>query len=107
MWFSRYSRMVNPLYLYRMKKSSLLVAVILVAFTLFSQADSTLPPYKRFPSFPPVKLLKPDSSSFFSKPDLDKKAAVLLMLFNPQCEHCSMKQRRSFNTLINSGIYRS
>ena len=66
----------------------MLITGVLFAFTLYSQADSTLPPYKRFPFFPPVKLLNTDSSSFFSKTDLDKKAAVLLVLFNPQCEHC-------------------
>ncbi len=71
-----------------MKKSSLLVAGIFLAITLFSQTDSIQPPYKKFPSFPPVRLLNTDSSSFFTKSNLDKKTFALLMLFNPQCEHC-------------------
>lgn len=71
-----------------MKKSSLLVAGIFLAITLFSQTDSIQPPYKKFPSFPPVRLLNTDSSSFFTKSNLDKKTSALLMLFNPQCEHC-------------------
>jgi thioredoxin-related protein len=56
--------------------------------TAFSQADTIQPPYKRFPTFPPVKLLMPDSVSFFTQKDLTKKTPVMLMLFNPQCEHC-------------------
>jgi len=61
---------------------------LLIAATVFSQNDTIQPPYKRFPSFPPVKLLLPDSSTYFTKQDLDKKTQVMLMLFNPQCEHC-------------------
>ncbi len=30
----------------------------------------------------------PDSTSYFTKEDLPKKSAVMLMLFNPQCDHC-------------------
>ncbi len=54
----------------------------------FAQGDSTRAPYLRFPNFPPVKLLMPDSASYFTKNDLSKKSAVMLMLFNPQCDHC-------------------
>lgn len=53
-----------------------------------AQSDSTKAPYLRFPNFPPVKLLLPDSTSYFTKNDLPKKSAVMMMLFNPQCEHC-------------------
>lgn len=59
--------------------------------TCFGQNDSTKAPYLRFPSFPPVKLLMPDSASYFTKNDLSKKSAVMLMLFNPQCDHCQHK----------------
>ncbi|MEO6612008.1 MAG: redoxin domain-containing protein [Chitinophagaceae bacterium] len=67
-----------------------LFTTILLSITLsgFSQADSILAPYKKFPFFPPVKLLLPDSSSFYTRDDLPKKKPVMLMLFNPQCEHC-------------------
>ena len=54
----------------------------------FSQIDSVQqPPFRRFPTFPPVKLLLPDSA-YFTKESLGKKSAVMLMLFSPQCEHC-------------------
>lgn len=74
-----------------MKKLFLVLTCFIVATTVVAQNDSIQPPYKRFPSFPPIKLLLPDSSSYFTKADLDKKKPVMLMLFSPQCEHCQHK----------------
>jgi len=71
-----------------MKKHFLLFIVILISIAGYSQTDSLQPPYKRFPSFPPVNLLLPDSSTLFTKKDLSKKSAALLLIFNPECEHC-------------------
>lgn len=71
-----------------MKRLVLIMICFLPVHVAFAQPDSIQPPFKRFPVFPPVKLLLPDSISFFSKDDLPKKEAVLLVLFNPQCEHC-------------------
>jgi thiol-disulfide isomerase/thioredoxin len=67
-----------------------LTAILLLCMTLsgFSQTDSVVAPYKKFPFFPPVKLLLPDSASFYTRDDLPKKKPVMLMLFNPRCEHC-------------------
>lgn len=65
-----------------------LVVVSLVSSVVVAQQDTVPPPYKKFPAFPPVKLLKTDSASYFTKEDLHKKSAVLLMLFNPTCDHC-------------------
>lgn len=45
-------------------------------------------PYKRFPTVPPFKLLKIDSTSYFTKSDLKKNKPVLIILFNPDCDHC-------------------
>jgi thioredoxin-related protein len=57
--------------------------------TCFCQQDSaSLPPYKRFPTVPPFKLLKVDSSTYFTKNDLKKNKVVLIILFNPDCDHC-------------------
>ena len=54
-----------------------------------SQNDSVPPPpYLRFPTVPPFKLLEVDSSSYFAKKDLKKNEPVLIMLFNPDCDHC-------------------
>jgi len=66
----------------------ILFVSLLLAAAVFGQTDSIEAPYKKFPFFPPMKLLLPDSSSFYTKDDLPKKKAVMLMLFNPQCEHC-------------------
>ncbi|HET9825752.1 MAG TPA: thioredoxin [Chitinophagaceae bacterium] len=72
-----------------MKRSLLLPLLLLVAFVSFSQQDSTqLPPFKRFPTVPPFKLLKIDSTSYFTKNDLKKNKPVLIILFNPDCDHC-------------------
>lgn len=54
----------------------------------FCQPEPVQPPYKKFPTYPPVKLLLPDSVSYFTKESITKKTPVMLMLFNPQCDHC-------------------
>lgn len=69
-------------------KTALFSAVFLLFPVFLKAQDSTLAPYKKFPSYPPVKLLLPDSLSWFSKGDLPKKKPVMLLLFNPKCEHC-------------------
>ncbi len=71
-----------------MKNYIFLSLLLVSALQVCSQHDSIQPPYKRFPSFPPARLLTPDSVTYFTKADLPKKAAVMLMIFNPQCEHC-------------------
>lgn len=70
-----------------MNKITLLVFSLLMTASVFSQEQQE-PPFKKFPTYPPVKLLLPDSTSFYTKEHLPKKSAVLLMLFNPQCSHC-------------------
>jgi hypothetical protein len=72
-----------------MKKYLVLSGLLILVQAAFSQTDSTRkPPYLQFPTYPPVKLLMADSSSFYTKADLPKKSAIMLMLFSPQCEHC-------------------
>ena len=71
-----------------MKKILLIICLFTVVVNGHSQNDSLQPPYKRFPSFPPAKLLLPDSVTYFTKKDLDKKKPSMLMMFNPKCEHC-------------------
>ncbi|MDZ4796443.1 MAG: thioredoxin [Bacteroidota bacterium] len=71
-----------------MKKINAALISLLITTAMMAQNDSIQPPYKKFPIYPPVKLLLPDNTSYFSKADLDKKSPVMLMLFNPQCEHC-------------------
>ena len=71
-----------------MKRSLPLIIFLCMAAPVFSQADSTKAPYQRFTGFPPVKLLLPDSTTYFTKNDLPKKSPVMLMVFNPACHHC-------------------
>lgn len=71
-----------------MKKIFLFLLLLPVAGIAIAQNDSIKAPYLRFPNFPPVKLLLPDSASHFTKQQLDKKKQVMLMVFNPQCDHC-------------------
>ena len=43
-----------------MKQTLLLLVSALLVLQSFSQKDTTLAPYKRFPGFPPISLLLPD-----------------------------------------------
>ena len=52
------------------------------------QVSDTLPLYQRFPFIPPFKLDNAKDSTKFSKEDLKKKTAMLLIMFSPDCEHC-------------------
>jgi thioredoxin-related protein len=72
-----------------MKNRFLLLFFVFGTVTSFCQQDSlTIPPYRRFPTVPPFKLLKIDSSSYFTKNDLKKNKPVLIILFSPDCEYC-------------------
>ena len=65
-----------------------IIISLLFSFFLNAQTDSLQPPYKRFPTPPPFKLLMTDSSTFFTKADLKKKIPLLIMVFSPDCDHC-------------------
>ncbi len=84
----------NP-FLWGMKKIALhsfrILAVLfltVISIKGISQVDSTSPPYKKFPTYPPVKLLLTDSTTTFTKENLSKKKPTMLMLFSPDCDHC-------------------
>ena len=67
----------------------LLLLSVIAALAGIGQTDSIAePPYKRFPTIPPAKLLLTDSISYFTKEKLPKKKAVMLILFSPDCDHC-------------------
>jgi len=70
------------------KKLVCVLTGLFFALQVFSQSVSQDPPYKRFPTFPPVKLLLTDSVTLFTKEDIKKKTPVMIMLFNPDCDHC-------------------
>ena len=65
------------------------ILLLIISLTVSAQQDSIhLPPYKRFPTVPPFRLLQADSASFFTKADLKKNRAVLFIIFSPECDHC-------------------
>jgi thioredoxin-related protein len=70
------------------KKSVLFFLMLLLVMVGFAQRDSIQPPYKRFPTLPPLQLLLGDSTTLYTKADLSKKKPVLVMLFSPDCSHC-------------------
>lgn len=70
-----------------MKNALLLLLITVGSVSSFCQQDS-LPPFKRFPTIPPFNLLEIDSSSHFTKNSLKKNKPVLIILFNPDCDHC-------------------
>jgi thiol-disulfide isomerase/thioredoxin len=70
-----------------MKTGFLLFLLFGFAANSHAQKDAE-PPYKKFKNVPPLKLLLPDGTSYYTKDDLPKKKAVMLMMFNPICEHC-------------------
>lgn len=61
--------------------------LICLGKTGYSQADTSLL-YLRFPSVPPFKITNVADSSYFSKDDLKKHKAVMIIIFSPDCEHC-------------------
>ena len=71
-----------------MKKLIFIITGLFFCLGVYSQSDSTQPPYKRYPTFPPVKLLLPGKTTYFTKDDIPKKTASLLIVFSPMCEHC-------------------
>lgn len=82
-----------------MKKLLIGLAGLFLTTIVAAQSDSLQAPYKRFPSFPPAKLLLPDSVSFFTKADLPKKRPVMLMVFSPTCEHCQHETEELINNI--------
>ena len=71
-----------------MKKWVLFFLMLTASLTSFAQVDSTTPPYKKFPTLPPIQLLLGDSTTKFTKENLPQKKPVLIMLFSPDCSHC-------------------
>jgi len=69
-----------------MKTVAALFILVQLAITTFAQ--QTEPPYKRFPTLPPLKLLLVDSTTQFTEKDLKKDLPVYIILFSPDCDHC-------------------
>ena len=68
-------------------KYHFLFCFLFYCLTLTAQTI-TEPPYKRFPTLPPIQLLLGDSVTKYTKVNIPGKKPVLVMLFSPDCSHC-------------------
>ena len=71
-----------------MKNTVMFFVSALLFFSGFSQTDSTIAPYKRFPSLPPIQILLSDSTTLYTKAQIPIGKPVLFMIFSPDCSHC-------------------
>lgn len=69
-----------------MKKISIFVTTILVSTIGYAQIDTT-PPYLKTKQLPNFNLLSMDST-LFTQTVLKNEKHTIVMLFNPDCEHC-------------------
>ncbi|WP_460560145.1 TlpA family protein disulfide reductase [Ferruginibacter profundus] len=75
-----------------MKKYILLFFAVAVSAMSFAQVDTSIL-YLRFPNVPSFKLTNVKDSTYFTKADLKKKKATIIMMFSPDCEHCQMETK--------------
>ncbi len=75
-----------------MMKYIILILCVCLAKTGLAQEDST-PIYLRFPAVPPFSITKIADSTTFTKADLAKRKATLIIIFSPDCEHCQQETR--------------
>ncbi|MGN6415973.1 MAG: TlpA family protein disulfide reductase [Pseudobacter sp.] len=68
-----------------MKKWVLFLGTVLIVQLAMAQTNNE-PPYKRFPTVPPLQLEMLDSTSF-TKANV-KKQPLIIMFFSPTCDHC-------------------
>jgi thiol-disulfide isomerase/thioredoxin len=74
-------------------KKFILASMLAFVFQLAdAQTDST-PVYKRFPVIPVFNISKLPDSTEFSKDDLQRKKATVIMLFSPDCSHCQIETK--------------
>ena len=66
------------------------------SITLTAQ-NVTEPPYKRFPTLPPIQLLLGDSATKYTKENIPSKKPVLVLLFSPDCNHCQHTAEEMYN----------
>lgn len=84
-----------------MRKTVITIFACMLCAVVFAQNDS-LPVYKRFPTLPPLDVLRLPDSSHFRKADLQRRKATIIMLFNPDCSHC---QQAIEELLANAALF--
>ena len=82
----------QPYFLFKintLKKTALVFLVLFYCgFVSAQQQQPEQAPFQRFPTVPPFKLLKTDSTTYLTKDDLKKHRPTLVMVFSPECDHC-------------------
>lgn len=69
------------------KKYFLFILILICSVTVFAQTDTSLL-YLRFPIVPSFKLTNIADSTYFTKANLNKKKATVIIIFSPTCENC-------------------
>ena len=67
---------------------SLVIATFFINISLAQTIPVSEPAYKRIPQLPPFKLYTAPDSLVFTKDELKKKKATVIIIFSPTCEHC-------------------
>ena len=62
------------------------ISVLIFSVECLAQVDTT-PMFKRFPTVPPITLLK-TNNTLITKDQFKKNQPVLIMFFSPDCHHC-------------------
>jgi thioredoxin-related protein len=69
-----------------MQNRLLFIVLAFMVQQVSAQTQTDTPPYKRFPTVPPVTILQVDSTEL-TKDDL-KHQPTIIMYFSPDCDHC-------------------
>ena len=67
------------------------IYILILSLFCFQQADAqadSIPVYKRFTGLPVFSMMKIPDSIKFTRDNLSKKKATIIMLFSPDCDHC-------------------
>ena len=70
-----------------MKRVWLICLLFIGSQRVSAQSDS-LAVYKRFPNLPVFNLITLPDSTKFTRDDLNRRKATMIMLFSPDCDHC-------------------
>lgn len=71
-----------------MREIVILVTTIFSVQLCFSQTDTSMPVYLRFPTIPQFTIYKASDSTKFTRDDLEKRKPTVFIIFSPDCEHC-------------------
>jgi peroxiredoxin len=96
-FMSYFYGMIRPIKLFKMRQTFLLITALACTQFVSGQKLPNQPatdtanagaPYMRYPTVPPFRLLKLDSTTYLTKDDLRKNRQTMVMYFSPDCEHC-------------------